>query len=134
MLKSKSARDPAAPPITTSLVFITKSEGKSEKEVSALFMKVKESKLFIIGVNLLNNQPIAIKFEPRKSDAPQLRDEYRTYKIMAQTGKFWRESDSQLVCRQSITLARKVFIIFSALIYLVRRSKICLNCVIASFL
>ncbi|KAJ3081213.1 casein kinase I, partial [Quaeritorhiza haematococci] len=35
------------------------------------------------GVNLLNNQPVAIKFEPRKSDAPQLRDEYRTYKIMA---------------------------------------------------
>ncbi|KAI8930107.1 kinase-like domain-containing protein [Entophlyctis helioformis] len=37
------------------------------------------------GTNLLNNQPVAIKFEPRKSDAPQLRDEYRTYKIMAQS-------------------------------------------------
>ncbi|CAO3594686.1 unnamed protein product [Absidia cylindrospora] len=35
------------------------------------------------GTNLLNNQQVAIKFEPRKSDAPQLRDEYRTYKIMA---------------------------------------------------
>ncbi|KAF8927007.1 casein kinase I, partial [Dissophora ornata] len=34
-------------------------------------------------INLLNNQQIAIKFEPRKSDAPQLRDEYRTYKILA---------------------------------------------------
>ncbi|KAJ1993276.1 Palmitoylated plasma membrane-bound casein kinase [Dimargaris cristalligena] len=34
------------------------------------------------GINLLNNQPVAIKFEPRKSDAPQLRDEYRTYKIL----------------------------------------------------
>ncbi|CUS13456.1 unnamed protein product [Tuber aestivum] len=34
------------------------------------------------GVNLLNNQHVAIKFEPRKSDAPQLRDEYRTYKIL----------------------------------------------------
>ncbi|KAL2115453.1 hypothetical protein VTJ04DRAFT_9708 [Mycothermus thermophilus] len=34
------------------------------------------------GVNLLNNQQVAIKFEPRKSDAPQLRDEYRTYKIL----------------------------------------------------
>ncbi|KAF9577697.1 casein kinase I, partial [Lunasporangiospora selenospora] len=34
-------------------------------------------------VNLLNNQQVAIKFEPRKSDAPQLRDEYRTYKILA---------------------------------------------------
>jgi casein kinase 1 len=39
------------------------------------------------GTNLLNNQPVAIKFEPRKSDAPQLRDEYRTYKIMAGSGK-----------------------------------------------
>ncbi|KAG0301452.1 casein kinase I [Dissophora globulifera] len=35
------------------------------------------------GTNLLNNQQVAIKFEPRKSDAPQLRDEYRTYKILA---------------------------------------------------
>ncbi|KAG0207468.1 casein kinase I [Mortierella sp. GBA30] len=35
------------------------------------------------GMNLLNNQQVAIKFEPRKSDAPQLRDEYRTYKILA---------------------------------------------------
>ncbi|RPB14518.1 kinase-like protein [Morchella conica CCBAS932] len=34
------------------------------------------------GTNLLNNQHVAIKFEPRKSDAPQLRDEYRTYKIL----------------------------------------------------
>ena len=36
-----------------------------------------------IGTNLLNNQQVAIKFEPRKSDAPQLRDEYRTYKILS---------------------------------------------------
>ncbi|PWN26770.1 kinase-like protein [Jaminaea rosea] len=35
------------------------------------------------GTNLLNSQTVAIKFEPRKSDAPQLRDEYRTYKILA---------------------------------------------------
>ncbi|KAI9308259.1 kinase-like domain-containing protein [Cunninghamella echinulata] len=35
------------------------------------------------GINLLNNQQVAVKFEPRKSDAPQLRDEYRTYKILA---------------------------------------------------
>jgi len=35
------------------------------------------------GTNLLNNQQVAIKFEPRKSDAPQLRDEYRTYKILS---------------------------------------------------
>lgn len=36
-----------------------------------------------LGLNLLNNQSVAIKFEPRKSDAPQLRDEYRTYKVLA---------------------------------------------------
>ncbi|KAG4428266.1 bifunctional choline kinase/ethanolamine kinase cki1 [Cadophora sp. M221] len=35
------------------------------------------------GTSRLNNQQVAIKFEPRKSDAPQLRDEYRTYKILA---------------------------------------------------
>ncbi|KAL1920706.1 uncharacterized protein VTP21DRAFT_1083 [Calcarisporiella thermophila] len=35
------------------------------------------------GTNLLNNMSVAIKFEPRKSDAPQLRDEYRAYKILA---------------------------------------------------
>ncbi|KAI8334153.1 kinase-like domain-containing protein [Choanephora cucurbitarum] len=35
------------------------------------------------GLNLLNNQSVAIKFEPRKSEVPQLRDEYRTYKILA---------------------------------------------------
>lgn len=35
------------------------------------------------GQNMLNNSVVAIKFESRKSEAPQLRDEYRTYKIMA---------------------------------------------------
>ncbi|KAI8803703.1 kinase-like domain-containing protein [Cladochytrium replicatum] len=47
--------------------------------------KIGEGSFGIIyeGVNLLNNQSVAIKFEPRKSDAPQLRDEYRTYKILA---------------------------------------------------
>eukprot|EP00835_Amoeboradix_gromovi_P002762 NODE_163_length_16507_cov_1.031814.p4 type:complete len:329 gc:universal NODE_163_length_16507_cov_1.031814:9406-8420(-) len=34
------------------------------------------------GINLTNNQFVAIKFEHRKSDAPQLRDEYRTYKLL----------------------------------------------------
>ncbi|KAJ3048345.1 casein kinase I, partial [Rhizoclosmatium hyalinum] len=37
------------------------------------------------GLNVINNIPVAIKFEPRKSEAPQLRDEYRTYKILANT-------------------------------------------------
>ncbi|CAL1716470.1 unnamed protein product [Somion occarium] len=34
------------------------------------------------GTNILNNQPVAIKFEPRKSEAPQLRDEYRSYRTL----------------------------------------------------
>lgn len=42
------------------------------------------------GLNLLNNQSVAIKFEPRKSEVPQLRDEYRTYKILAGTCKIKR--------------------------------------------
>lgn len=73
------------------------------------------------GINLLNNQPVAIKFEPRKSDAPQvthcrcwfytmykwtnciyiqLRDEHRSYKIMAGSRKIpqmdsylWRQRE-----------------------------------------
>lgn len=32
------------------------------------------------GTNIINGVPVAIKFEPRKTEAPQLRDEYRTYK------------------------------------------------------
>lgn len=43
--------------------------------------------LTILGVNLMNNQQVAIKFESRKSDAPQLRDEYRTYKVLAGLSK-----------------------------------------------
>ncbi|KAJ1993781.1 Palmitoylated plasma membrane-bound casein kinase [Coemansia sp. RSA 1358] len=35
------------------------------------------------GTNLITNKSVAIKFEPRKSEAPQLRDEYRSYKILA---------------------------------------------------
>ncbi|KAI9015323.1 kinase-like domain-containing protein [Phycomyces nitens] len=50
--------------------------------------KIGEGSFGIIyeGTNLLNSQLVAIKFEPRKSDAPQLRDEYRTYKILAGLG------------------------------------------------
>lgn len=67
------------------------------KAVLALFMKVLFSWLFEFlynatytirsGINLMNNQQVAIKFESRKSDAPQLRDEYRTYKILAGISK-----------------------------------------------
>lgn len=35
------------------------------------------------GTNLINGVPVAIKFEPRKTEAPQLRDEYRTYKHLS---------------------------------------------------
>lgn len=35
------------------------------------------------GTNLLNSQTVAIKFEPRKTLAPQLRDEYRAYRTLA---------------------------------------------------
>lgn len=47
--------------------------------------KVGEGSFGVIfeGTNLLNSQTVAIKFEPRKSDAPQLRDEYRSYKILS---------------------------------------------------
>ncbi|CAI4514592.1 CPA_1a_G0024840.mRNA.1.CDS.1 [Saccharomyces cerevisiae] len=34
------------------------------------------------GTNMINGVPVAIKFEPRKTEAPQLRDEYKTYKIL----------------------------------------------------
>lgn len=37
------------------------------------------------GTNIINGMPVAVKFEPRKTEAPQLKDEYRTYKILAGT-------------------------------------------------
>ncbi|CCK70817.1 casein kinase I homolog KNAG_0F01490 [Huiozyma naganishii CBS 8797] len=37
------------------------------------------------GVNMINDTPVAIKFEPRKTEAPQLKDEYRAYKILSGT-------------------------------------------------
>ncbi|KAI8368521.1 kinase-like domain-containing protein [Blakeslea trispora] len=66
----------------------TASPGNSHNVVGVHYKvgkKIGEGSFGIIyeGINLLNNQPVAIKFEPRKCDAPQLRDEYRTYKIMA---------------------------------------------------
>lgn len=46
--------------------------------------KIGEGSFGIIfeGINLLTNQQVAVKFEPRKCDAPQLRDEYRSYRIL----------------------------------------------------
>lgn len=37
------------------------------------------------GTKLPNSQLVAVKFEPRKSDAPQLRDEFRSYRTLAGT-------------------------------------------------
>ncbi|GBE82252.1 Casein kinase I homolog 1 [Sparassis crispa] len=47
--------------------------------------KVGEGSFGVIfeGTNLLNSQTVAIKFEPRKAEAPQLRDECRSYRILA---------------------------------------------------
>ncbi|KAJ2519362.1 Palmitoylated plasma membrane-bound casein kinase [Coemansia sp. RSA 1939] len=46
--------------------------------------KIGEGSFGIIyqGINLLSNKSVAIKFEMRKSEAPQLRDEFRSYKIL----------------------------------------------------
>lgn len=53
----------------------------------ALGPKIGEGSFGVIfeGENLLNKdskEPVAIKFEPRNSDAPQLRDEFRAYRIL----------------------------------------------------
>ena len=69
------------------------------------------------GISLLNETLVAIKFEPRKSDAPQLRDEYRTYKLMAGSGKFFKVFAFRFkllkwACQMFITLGKKVCIIF----------------------
>ncbi|KAI8613168.1 kinase-like domain-containing protein [Chytriomyces sp. MP71] len=65
-----------------------KSSGMSHNVVGMHFKvgnKIGEGSFGMVyqGVNVINNQPIAIKFEPRKTDVPQLRDEYRTFKILA---------------------------------------------------
>lgn len=45
----------------------------------------------------MNNQQVAIKFESRKSDAPQLRDEYRTYKVLAGISKVFASVECTVV-------------------------------------
>lgn len=35
------------------------------------------------GTNITNGQPVALKFEPRKTESPQLRDEYKSYKMLS---------------------------------------------------
>ncbi|KAI9315850.1 kinase-like domain-containing protein [Dichotomocladium elegans] len=66
----------------------TKSSSSSTNIVGVHYRvgkKVGEGSFGVLyeGTNLLNNQSVAIKFEARKSEAPQLRDEYRTYKILS---------------------------------------------------
>lgn len=50
-----------------------------------LLRKIGEGSFGVIfeGINLLNNQAVAIKFESRTSESPQLKDEFRSYKILA---------------------------------------------------
>ena len=50
----------------------------------AVGKKIGEGSFGIIfeGINVLTNQQVAIKFEPRKCEAPQLRDEYRSYRVL----------------------------------------------------
>ncbi|KAG6327516.1 hypothetical protein ID866_11573, partial [Astraeus odoratus] len=36
----------------------------------------------LLGTNLITKQPVAIKFEPRKSATPQLRNEFRSYRTL----------------------------------------------------
>lgn len=76
------------PPINTNSNLISTDKKAASPNVVGVHYKVGrkigEGSFGVIyeGVNLLNNSPVAIKFEPRKADAPQLRDEYRTYKIL----------------------------------------------------
>lgn len=65
------------------------SNGSSQSQIVGLHYKigkkVGEGSFGVIfeGTNMINGVPVAIKFEPRKTEAPQLRDEYRTYKHLA---------------------------------------------------
>jgi len=51
-----------------------------------------------IGINLLNNQPVAIKFESRMSDSPQLKDEYHSYKVLAGCGMIQLVNFNLIIC------------------------------------
>ena len=67
----------------------TSSSGSKNRNIIAshyqIAQKIGEGSFGIIfkGFDLLrSNQPVAIKFESRKSDAPQLKDEFRAYKVL----------------------------------------------------
>jgi casein kinase 1 len=72
--KTDRLADPLKPPLPT-VVALQYRVGRKLGEGS--FGVIHE------GVNMVNNKPVAIKFEYRKTDTPQLKDEYRTYKLMA---------------------------------------------------
>ncbi|KAJ8592663.1 hypothetical protein M405DRAFT_812376 [Rhizopogon salebrosus TDB-379] len=40
------------------------------------------------ATDLFTTQPVAVKFEPRKSDVPRLRDEVRSYRTLNGTGMY----------------------------------------------
>lgn len=74
---------------TTTRATTTSSGGSKNKNIIAshyqIAQKIGEGSFGIIfkGYDLLrSNQAVAIKFESRKSDAPQLKDEFRAYKIL----------------------------------------------------
>ncbi|KAG9007725.1 casein kinase I [Tulasnella sp. JGI-2019a] len=62
----------------------TTGNGAMVGQIYSVGKKIGEGSFGVVfeGLNTLNGQPVAIKFEPRKSDAPQLRDEYRSYRIL----------------------------------------------------
>ncbi|CAL1212525.1 unnamed protein product [Candida parapsilosis] len=73
-------------PINTAAAAAASSSSNSNSSVVGLHYKIGkkigEGSFGVIfeGTNIINGGPVAIKFEPRKTEAPQLRDEYRTYK------------------------------------------------------
>ena len=77
-------------PANTSVSSTTtsRSNGKNRNIIASHYQiaqKIGEGSFGIIfkGYDLLrSNQPVAIKFESRKSEAPQLKDEFRAYKIL----------------------------------------------------
>ncbi|KAG7664719.1 YCK2 [[Candida] subhashii] len=70
----------------TNVVSSNSQSGSNNSSVVGLHYKIGkkigEGSFGVIfeGTNIINGVPVAIKFEPRKTEAPQLRDEYRTYK------------------------------------------------------
>ncbi|QPG75953.1 Casein kinase I 2 [Brettanomyces nanus] len=61
--------------------------------------KIGEGSFGIIfkGYDLLrDNQPVAIKFESRKSEAPQLRDEFKAYKILSNAVNNYTKSGADI--------------------------------------